>query len=268
MPVLLAVLQIAAVAAIAVATVLPRARTAVGVVLVGAALASGAAALLGAGAPRTLTVSHRFSAYVGLQVEHREFPIETTLAPGWVWGAVAAGFCLAWALWAFRQRGGGPSRAFGAPLLLAWSGSACLLVLEKAAAPAALLAPFDLAPDRVMFPATLAGALLLGRPRRRMVELLLYLVLWIAVTRLPLAVFGTVATRAALGTHLDVHATTYFVPPGTGVGIEVEPAAAQQLLWMVWIPHLLMMPFVYLLSTGGFAFLARMWHQHRGQAAA
>jgi hypothetical protein len=237
-------------------------------------LACLATAILAGSDERTLDVSHRFSAYVGLTVQQKVFPIETARAPGWLWALVAAAFVLGWAAWLARRAPGRPDAGtvFGGALALAWTGAAGQLALEKAAAPAVLLVPFDLALERVLFPATFLAALLLARPGRKILHLVFYLALFLAVTRLPLAVFGTLATRAAWGTHLDVHGTTYFVPPGGGTtvgGIEPESGSPEQLFWLVWAPHLIVYPFFYMTSAGGFAFLRLMWARQRevdGQA--
>ena len=260
------VLQLVVFGAIAAMTALPAVRRKGAVLLGLTAAAALVAAAVDASTARTLEITHRFTAYVDLAIRQKEFPIETRLdIPGYWWGLLCATFCAGWAVWAHRV-GERPARSFGAPLALAWSGAALQLLLEKAAAPAGLLQPFDLAPDRAILPATLAGALLLARRGRRPVHLFLYLSLLVAVTRLPLAVIGTLATRRGWGTHLDVHDTRFFVPPmgGSSIGaLEVEPGDTAQLLWMIWTPHLVLFPFIYLMSTGGIAFLKLMWERQR-----
>ena len=261
--------------ALAAAIAAPGLRRGVAAVLLGiVGLVCLGAGVMEGSVERTLDITHRFSAYVDLKVENKEFAIETTRAPGYVWGLVTAAFALCWAAWlglacprpADKRRVG----ALGEPLALAWTGAALQIGIQKAAAPMFLLGPFDLAPDRVLFPATLAAAFLLARPGRKILHLFLYLTLFIAVTRLPLAVFGTLATRGAWGTHLDVHNTVYFVPPGAGTEIgAIETAAGgnEQLFWLIWAPHLIVYPFFYLMSTGGFSFLRLMiQRQHAANA--
>lgn len=259
-------LQITAFVAVAAATVWPRLRSRAAILLFGLAAAAISLALLEPG-PRSLTITHQFPAYVELAVLPKDFVVETLQGiPASRWGLLLAGFCGAWGIWLLVQRGGQPARAFGAPLLLAWSGCALQLLLEKAAGPSELFLPFDLAPDRALFPATLAGALLLAQPSRKILPMVVYVALFIAVTRLPLAVFGTLATQGAWGTHLDVHDATYFVPPGGGgIGLEVQSGDSQQLFWMAWAPHLIVFPAVYMMSVGGVAFLSLMWAQQQQQ---
>lgn len=272
---LLVSIQILLFAGVALAAVFPARRRLIAAGIALAGVASLVAAGLAGTAERTLAIGHRFSAYVELRVENKLFPIEVTQAPGFAWGLCIGAFALGWALWlgVLSRRQTGP--ALGEPLALAWTGIALQLGLEKAAAPEILLAPFDLAPDRVLFPATLAGAYLLARPGRKILHLVLYLTLFIAVTRLPLAVLGTLATQNAWGTHLDVHGTVYFVPPGGGTeigAIQTAAGSSEQLFWLVWAPHLLVYPMFYLMSTGGIAFLRLMWsrqqEENRAVAAA
>ena len=263
MTAMLAIVQILSYVAIAGAAVSPVWRRPVSLWLLTAAAASLCAAALAWGTERTLQISHAYPAYVGLEVRQKSFPIEELSGvPGPYWGLVCALFCLPWAVWAWRGQGGTPSRSFGPPLILGLSGVALQLLLEKAAAPGSLVAPFDLGPDRVMLPATVAGALLLARPGLKIIHLILYLSVFVAVGRLPVAVFGTLATQNHWGTHLDVHGTTFFAPPGSASiagGLEVTPGDPAQLFWLVWAPHLLIFPGLYLMSTGGLAFLKLMW---------
>ncbi len=257
-------IQALAFVGLAVATVAPDLRLkAIGALLVLAIGCGIGVAVAGVG-DRTLEINHLFSAYVEMQVQSKEFVIETVTASRAVWLTICVGFCGFWVVVLRLSRDS--ARAFGVPLLLAWSGVALQLLLEKSAAPSILLSPFDLAPDRVLFPATLAGAYLLAKSGRKILHVFLYLSLFIAVTRLPLAVFGTLATRGEWGTHLDVHGTVFFVPPGgaTTVGsIEVEAGGAEQLFWLIWAPHLIVYPFFYMMSTGGFAFLKMMWERQK-----
>ena len=259
----LAIVQIVVFTAIAGATVRPGWRRPVSLVLLLVSVASLCAAGLAWGTERALEISHTYPAYVGLEVRPKNFPIEELSGvPGPYWGVLCSLFCLPWAVWAWRGRDGAPSRSFGPPLILGFSGVVLQLLLEKAAAPQALVAPFDLGPDRAMLPATLAGALLLARPGLKITHLIAYLSVFVAVGRLPLAVFGTLATHRHWGTHLDVHGTTFFAPPGSAAvagGIEVSPGDPAQLFWLVWAPHLLVYPALYMMSTGGAAFLKLMW---------
>ena len=54
------------------------------------------------------------------------------------------------------------------------------------------------------------------------------------------------------------------MPPGGGTnvgGIEPLPGSAEQLFWLVWAPHLILFPAIYMLSTGGIGFLRLMWQR-------
>ena len=271
-PVLL-LLQLLTFCGIAIAIGMPAHRRRIGLAVFAVGIAALVASFVEGSADRTLEVSHRFMAEVGLNVENKEFPIETVTAPGWHWGALAAAFCFLWAL-ALRLGSAaepGTARALAGPLLLGFSGALLQLGFEKAAAPMELLAPFDLALERALFPATVLGSMLLARPGRKVLHLVLYLTLFIAVTRLPIALFATLATRGEWGTHLDVHGTTVFVPPGGGTsigGIETEPGSTEQLFWLVWAPQLVLYPMVYMMSAGSAAFLRLMAARQREVNAA
>jgi hypothetical protein len=262
-------IQILVFVGIAVCAVWPRLRRRVAAGLIGVGVACGIVMATQGASTRTLEITHRFSAYVELQVRSKTFPIETVTADGSLWALIGLLFCGLWAAAVLLV--GARVRAFAVPLGLAWTGVACQLLLEKAAAPAILVAPFDLAPDRVLFPATLACAFLLARKGRKILHLFLYLSLFIAVTRLPIALFGTLATRGEWGTHLDVHRTVFFVPPGgaTSIGpIEVAAGGTEQLFWLIWAPHLIVYPLFYMMSAGGFAFLRLMWQRQKEVDAA
>lgn len=260
---LAATLQLTAFVIVAVAALRPTLRVRGLVALLGIAGATIALALSEDG-PRSLEISHQFTAYVKYTVQQKTFQVETVSGiPALRWGLLLAGFCVGWATWLFIQRDGEPARAFGMPLALCWTGCGLQLLLEKAAGPVELFLPFNQAPDRALFPATIVGALLLARPGRKIHHLVFYLCLFVSVTRLPLAVFGTLATQNSWGTHLDVHGATYFVPPFGGIGIEARPGDSQQLRWMVWAPHLIFYPAIYMMSTGGVAFLALMMRRQQ-----
>ncbi len=182
-------------------------------------------------------------------------------AAGFGWGLLVAVFALAWAAWAWHNRDQGPSGAFGAPLALAWTGLALILLLQKAAAPAALLVPFDLSPDRVLVPATLAAALRLASGAPKILHMVLYLSLYLGVTRVAMGIFATLATQQEWGTHLDVHRIDFIA--ARGVPLELAPGSAQQLSWLVWFPHMLILPAIYMMSFGGIAFAVMMAAKQR-----
>lgn len=267
MSALAVVLQLSSVIFLVVAMLQPRHRRACAVwlALVGAVCAS--FWLGGADGSRSLEISHFITAFEGNDPALRASPVETVEAPAGRWGLLGMSFCLGWAVWALLCAGRGPSRAFGAPLALAWSGMALQLLLQKAAAPGPLLWPFDLSLDRFCLPAAIAGALLLGKPRRKIVEFVLYLSLLVAAVRMPVLLTSTWATQEGWGTHLDVHRSTTYVPPATAgqktTYVVREPGSDEQLRDLVWAPHLFLFPVMYLLSAGGIGFLGLMAARQR-----
>ena len=263
------VLELALFAATAAALVLPQLRALVAKVLgAAAALALVAGFAFGGSAERALELTFSFAAFEGNQLSNRAFPIETTRAPGFAYALLAAAWCGAWAFALFRirpcpERPAGSTHPFWAPMLLAWTGTATLLGLEKLAAPAGLVQPFAF--DRILFPATAAAALLLADRCRAVILTFSWLTLFVSLSRLPIALFGTWATRSELGTSLDVHSVTFFANPFVQRTVTVEPGSTEQLAWLLWGPHLLVMPALYMMSSSGFAIARLAWI--RGQSA-
>lgn len=270
---LLSAIQTLAVLFTAAALIHPPWRPRAAAVLAVLAAASLSAAALALGAePRTLDVTHSFTAYIGNELDHKDFPIETTTAGAWAWPLVAAAWCGLWAalLWRIRRREGRPigaSHPFWTPLLFAWSGLAAILVLEKSAAPSSLVQTFAF--DRILFPVTVAAALLLALRCRSVMLTLSWLTLFMTLTRLPLVIFGTLATQGHWGTSLDVHSMVHFANPLAQRVQVVEPGSTEQLGWILWAPHLLVFPALYMMSAGGFALallvLAKSTEQKPGQ---
>ncbi|MHC4079312.1 MAG: hypothetical protein ACYTGW_19430 [Planctomycetota bacterium] len=267
MSVLLGCLQVGAFLAIALACLRPGARRPVAALLLVLAVAALSHAILAGDAPRTLTITSTTQAYKELDVVRKEFVLDEVTAPAWRWGLLCAMFALGWAAWAWRYRDAGvaarPSHAFGAPLALAWTGLALILLLQKAAAPEGLLVPFDLGPDRVLVPATLAAALLLALAAPRILHMVLYLSLYIGVTRVALGIFATLATQQQWGTHLDVHSIDFIATPIRAVPLELLPGSTPQLSWLVWVPHMLIFPAIYMMSLGGIGFGVMMAMKQR-----
>lgn len=232
--------------------------------LTGAALA--VAAVLG-GDARTLDVTHAFAAYEGSEMVPRSFTIEQTTAPGWQWAALCAAWCWLWAGWCWRTAGNdlAQSNAVAGPLLLAWGGSALILGLQKLAAPAPVALGLDLGPlppfEVALLPAMIAAAIGLARGRK-LIHLILLLTICVAMAHLPLAIFGTIATREELGTYLDVHGIDLIANPLTRVSTPLEPKSSEQLGWLIWAPQLLMWPAFSVLSAGGAGFAAWMMFRH------
>ncbi len=269
---ILTLVQLAAVAGPAAALVVPRWRNPVALmllVLAGGALA--AAPLSGTDGVQHLQVVHYFAAYERNEIAFHAFPVGWEKAPSWLWGVVFAGFCLIWATVcrvlrprphdALAQRRLGESvPAFVLPLLLAWSAIAWKLLLEKCAAPAALVAPVGW--ERMLFPPCFAAAILIAHRVRRVLASLLWLVVFVTVARLPVVVFGTLATIKHWGTSVDVHGTVEFANPFAQIAIAVEPGSVEQMAWLLWGPHLLVFPALYMLSLLGVAFATVMIVTH------
>lgn len=218
------------------------------------------AAALAAPDRRSLTVTATFPAYEELVIVPMAFPVEEVSAPGALWGLLAAGFAGAWAAWASLSRRSGTPGPFTLPLVLAWSATALWLLLQKSAAPAVLVQPAGI--DRALWPATLAAALMLAARCDRLVHLILYLSLFIALGRLPVAILSVLASHNQWGSSLDVSSITLFANPLVQRPVEVAQGSAEQQLWLVWLQHLVMMPGIYMMSIGGIAVAVYLHHKH------
>ncbi len=261
---ILLILQLGSLLLLAFSLARPKLRPLVALLLAGLGMTLLALAALNWGEERSLAISHSFRAFQGQDLAFRSFAIETNRVAAQYWSLWGAAFALGWAGWAYWA-GKRPSATFGAPFALAITG--CLLILgwEKLAAPAILLTPFDLAPERVLIPAGLAAVLLLVQSGRRLLPMLAYLSLFLGLTRLPLTIFGTLATKNHWGTHLDVHNTTFIAPPGSenSGGLELLAGSEAQLAWLVWFPHLMLYPAFYMMALGGLAFFLVMLDKQR-----
>jgi len=215
--------------------------------------------------PRQLDVEHRFAAFEGPEIRSTAFVTEQVTAPGFAWGLVVLVFCGAWALWLRRTAAedgpiGSRVHPFWGPILLAWSLLAVQLVLEKAAAPAGIVGPLGV--DRATLPAALAASVLLAYAHRRVVLVLAWLAIFVTFVRTPLVVFATLATQNDWGTSFDVREITRFANPLAQAPISVAPGSAEQLGWLIWGPHLIVMPAIYMLSLGGIGFAVTMFVTH------
>ena len=266
---LLAAVHVLALAAIATGLVVPtwRGRIAAGVAVV--AVAALVAALAGPES-RTLEVVHRYAGYDQLDYGLQSQVVDSVQADGLWWGLVVAVFLGLWAL-VLRATAVAPGQVvplghrmhpFFAPLLLAWSGCAAVLLLEKTAAPAGLVDPIPL--ERALLPAAIAACALLARQLKSFFVVFLWLALFVTAARLPIAAFGTWATYEGFGTSLDAHtietiANPFGDPP---FPMELEPGSREQLTWLVWAPQLLILPALYMLSLAGIAFAVVMFVTH------
>jgi hypothetical protein len=246
--------------------VAPATRRFAAVVLAGAALALLALAIRGRGGEAALTVTHACAAYVGSDVVSKTFVVDEASAPAWQWPAVAALWAALWATWAAGGSRRRP-RPIAGPIYLAWGGAAFLLALQKLAAPAPLALGLDLAPlppfELALWPAMLAAAILLARRETRVLTFVAHLSVTIELAHLPLAIFGTLATRQELGTYLDVHTIEHIANPLTQMSLPLEPKSEAQLAWLVWIPQLIVWPGLTMLSAGGAGFAALMLRKQR-----
>lgn len=231
---------------------------------IAAAVLCTAAALLGP-ETRSLTVTHTFAAYEqgGFDIVPRHFPVDQVTAPGWQWPLPLLAWCVVFGLcllrWSVRQAPMHPML----PLLLAWTGTAVWLGMQKLAAPAAVVQPFGL--ERFLLPACIALAVALSQRAERFLTLLFALCLCTLGARLPAAVFSKLASDGHWGTALDVHTITVFVDPFQRSEIETESGSTVQQAWLIWGQHLLILPGIYLCSLAGLAFALYLWRKHPPQ---
>jgi len=203
--------------------------------------------------PRRLEVVHQHAAYVGNNVEQKDFPIEATEAPGWQWAAIGALFCGVLGLAALTRlpRAG----AFAWPLLIGWSGTALALALEKLAAPAEAVV---LRLQGSVWLAAIVAAVAVARDRPTVLAYALTLLVLVTALWAPAAVFGTLATQHAWGTSLDVHSIEFCAHPLARTPLTLEAGSTRQLWYLLWAPLLIVFPLLTWLSAGGFGFLLLM----------
>jgi hypothetical protein len=123
---------------------------------------------------------------------------------------------------------------------VAWLVTVMRFLLEKSAAPAALVQAVGvtwLVPVAGAYIATSATpARAGGKPLLR--ALLSYALL----VRGFVALVGVVATRLGLGSHYDVSAVTFVPVALTGDAYSFAPGTARQILWLTLVPQLLVWP--------------------------
>jgi hypothetical protein len=144
------------------AIAIPKLRSTASLVLLLAAVLALVSAVLAPG-ERSLDVVHTFAGFKGHDLEPSavDFVVDQRQAPGLHWAVIFTVYALPWALGLFvLRRRPPPANAFLLPLLAAWSGIACWLLLQVAAAPAAVVQPFGL--ERILFPAGLALCILVA----------------------------------------------------------------------------------------------------------
>lgn len=215
--------------------------------------------------PRQLDVEHRFAAFEGPEIRSTAFVTEQVTAQGFVWGVVVLLFCGLWALWLRRTASdsapiGDRVHPFWGPMALAWSLLTVQIALEKSAAPAGLVGPLGV--DRAVLPAALAASVLLAYAHRRVVLVLAWLAVFVTFVRTPIVVFATLATQNDWGTSFDVREITRFANPLAQAPLSVVSGSPEQLGWLIWGPHLIVMPAIYMLSLGGIGFAVTMFVTH------
>ncbi len=243
----------------------PTARPLAAAILGLSALGALIGALVYGGGERQLEITHSFVAFVGNEIRDKAFPIETCSAPGSYWLLAWTAFALPWAAWAWLSRVRSDSNhpgshPFWTPLLMALSGCALILVWEKVAAPADLVRPASF--DRILVPASLAAVILLAQRCQAFLLTLSWLILFISICRLPLALFSTLASQRQWGTSLDIHSIQVFANPFVQYPVEVSAGSSEQFTWLIWAPQLIIYPSLYMLSFGGVAFAAVMFVTH------
>jgi hypothetical protein len=243
----------AAYAAVVHAGLWPRGRAG-GVVLLALAAACLCLAGVEGSEPRSLDVVYQHPAFVGNQVETKDFTIEVTQAPGyghWLAGATFCAIALtripsAWPLvWA---------------IAFAWLGTALALALEKLAAPPAVIA---LRLHGAAWLASILAAVAIARAFPRLLAYAAVLLLMINMIWLPSAVFGTLATQSAWGTSLDVHSIEFCAHRLAGTPLTLAPGSTEQLQHLLWLPLLVVFPLLSWFSAGGVGFLVLMAKRQR-----
>lgn len=223
-----------------------------------------------AGATAELKVTHLAPGYEGKSVIQQPFPVAEASAPGWGWPVLLA---VGFAVLAGLGWRGDPARSepFREGLLLAIGAVALQLGLQKLAAPAALalgpLHPPAQPSEPLLVPLTIVAAMRIGWREVRFRTALLRIFLLVSLTRIPLAIAGSWLTQNQLGTWLDVHRITFFVVPLGEMPIDTTAGSQDQLMWLVWVPQLVLFPLVTILAAGGLGFMTHMFRKGKEAAA-
>jgi hypothetical protein len=120
---------------------------------------------------------------------------------------------------------------------VAWLVTAVRFLLEKSAAPPALVGAMG-----VSWLAPFAGAYLATAGPVGRAALVRRLLAYAFLVRGVVAILGLAATGAGLGTHYDVSGITEVEPALTGRTVTFEPASARQMLWLTVLPQLAVWP--------------------------
>lgn len=250
-----AIVHILCYVALAAGLIAPRLGRPAAIVLgTGAVVTAIAAGLL----PETanLTVTHTYQGYAGhdLEVSPIHFQVETVAAPGWQWPLPFLLFCAVWAVVLLWRRSATTTGPFLLPLAMAWTAAATWLLLQKLAAPSAIVQPVGI--DRFLFPAGVAMAVLVAKSAGSLRRTLLMVCVGTVAARLPIALFSKLASDRRWGTALDIHSITDIVNPLNQM--QFDPPLVvddpRQQFWMIWAEHVFGFPAFYLMSLFGIAF--------------
>jgi hypothetical protein len=268
MDLLISLSHVLAFLVLAFALAMPGFRRAGAALLLGIAVLTGAAALLGDG-PRTLETVHTFAGYEGsaMEVSMVSFPTGTFTAAAGMWAVPFAAFAACWILILLSLKQRWVKSPWILPLLFAWSGLLLWLAEQYFAAPALLVQPIGL--DRFLWPAGLCLCLVASKQCKSLLAVFVTIGAGITLGRLPAAFFSLYASNHELGTCLDIHAIRDIVNPMTQMQFEprLEAGSEQQQFWLIWLQHVIFYPAVYLMSLFGIGFGTYMFHKHADKPA-
>jgi len=139
---------------------------------------------------------------------------------------------------------------------IAWLITVARFLLEKSAAPAALIQTVGVTAMAPVAGAYFAACL---REQRGWRPLLRSLVAYAFLVRGFVALVGVVATLRGLGTHYDISALTSITPALLGQEYAFVARSARQIVWLILLPQLVVLPLFTILAGlvgGGLAGLA------------
>lgn len=244
------------------AIAIPKLRSLASLVLLAAAVTALASALLAPG-ERSLDIVHTFAGFQGHDLEPSavDFVVDHRQAPALHWAAIFAIYALPWALGLFvLRRRPAPANAFLLPMLAAWSGIGAWLLMQIAAAPAAVVQPFGL--ERILFPAGLSLCILVAQQSPAMLPMLARLSVGVVAMRLPAALISKLCSDGGYGTSLDTHTIVEFLNPLTQQPLSTTAGSGEQQFWLIWCEHVLVFPALFLLSYTGVGIGVYLFTRH------
>jgi hypothetical protein len=225
-------------------------------------------ALLGDG-PRTLETMHTYAGFAGsaMEVSMVDFPTGTFTANSWHWCLPFMAFSLLWIVILSALGLKELKSPWILPLIFAWTGLATWLLEQVLAAPAVVVQPAGM--DRILWPAGLALCLVAAKRASSLKALLLIVGAGAMLGRLPGALFSKYASSSEIGTILDIHTIRDIVNPMTQIQFapRLVAGSSEQEFWLIWLPHIIILPAVYLMSLFGIAFGTYMFHKHKDEPA-